>query len=540
MIAHASMAGLGLLTLKSSLLLAFGWGASRVLRRASAAARHLVWLTVIVGVLLLPVVGELAPIPVRVLPAETLSQLATPTAFAIVDKHTSQSERVASIPASVVRSPLERASWIQRIDIGRALFAAWAVVSFVLCFRLILGMLSVGRLTRRGQLLVEPAWMHALADAAGRLDVSTAPRLVMSDQVEMAFAFHATSPAIVVPASAREWSSDRRRAVLLHELAHIQRRDLLSHTLASFACALNWFNPFIWAAARRLRVESEMASDEVVLRAGVRPSVYAQHLLDMVTGFSRPTPAIALAMARPKELEGRLVAILDPRRRHPTLAGRRSGVVALVALPAVAIGTIAPAPRVSALIRPPALELAPRPRADSRGIVMTAAPQAAAVVKRPARAAASIVLSRSAVASLLRFGTGGIVNPTLMLLRNADSLKLTGAQADSIATLNRRYMIRLNQIWSPVSAFYVSRTDTTGPLSPPPGSDPTRATIQALADIVHDVNALLTPEQQSRVAPSIGVYLDARNLPALARSPDGVFMSLDQLYATRGRGRGGG
>jgi beta-lactamase regulating signal transducer with metallopeptidase domain len=540
MIAHASMAGIGLLMLKSSLVLAFGWGASRVLRRASAAARHLVWLTVIVAVLLLPLVGELAPVPVRVLPAETLSQLATPRAFAIVDKQASQAERVAPIPASVVRSPVERAPWAQRIDIGRALFAAWAIVAFVLCFRLILGMLSVGRLTRRGQLLIEPAWTHALADAAVRLDVSTVPRLVMSDQVEMAFAFDPMSPAIVVPTSAREWTSDRRRAVLLHELAHIQRRDLLSHTIAGFTCALNWFNPFIWAAARRLRVESELASDEIVLRAGVRPSVYAQHLLDMVTGFSRPTPGIALAMARPKEFEGRLVAILDSRCRHPTLAGRRGGVVALVALPALAIGTVAPAPRVSDLIRPPALELAPRPRADSRGIVMTPAPQAAPVVKRPVRATASVTLSRNAVASLLRFGTGGIVNPTLLLLRNADSLKLTGAQADSIATLNRRYMIRLNQIWSPVSAFYVSRTDTTGPLSPPPGNDPTRATIQALADIVRDVNALLTPEQQSRVAPNLGVYLDARNLPALARSPDGVFMSLDQLYATRGRGRGGG
>jgi hypothetical protein len=161
-------------------------------------------------------------------------------------------------------------------------------------------------------------------------------------------------------------------------------------------------------------------------------------------------------------------------------------------------------------------------------------------VKRPARAATSVALSRNAVASLLRFGTGGIINPTLMLLRNADSLKLTGVQADSIATLNRRYMMRLNQIWSPVSAFYVSRTDATGPLSPPPGDDPTRATIQALADIVRDVNALLTPEQRSSVAPNIGAYLDARSLPALAGMPDGVFLSLDQLNAVRGRGRGGG
>jgi beta-lactamase regulating signal transducer with metallopeptidase domain len=54
----------------------------------------------------------------------------------------------------------------------------------------------------------------------------------MSDQVEMAFAFDAFTPTIILPASAEEWSDDRRRAVLLHELAHIRRRDLIGHVIA--------------------------------------------------------------------------------------------------------------------------------------------------------------------------------------------------------------------------------------------------------------------------------------------------------------------
>jgi hypothetical protein len=360
-----------------------------------------------------------------------------------------------------------------------------------------------------------------------------------------------TSPAILVPASACEWSPDRRRAVLLHELAHIQRRDLLSHAVAGIVCAVNWFNPFIWIAARQLRVESEMASDEVVLRAGVRPSVYAQHLLDMVTSFGRRAPAVALAMARPKEFEGRLVAILAADRRHPLLAGRRGAVVALVALPALAIGAIAPLPRADQATRAgaaPSIDRAPLVRRDSSVAEMSAMPRALPNVKRLPRAevshapsrALSRALSRETVALLLRFGTGAVVNPMMLLLRDADSLKLTGPQADSIATVNRRYMIALNRIWAPVSAFYVSRNEPGIPLAAPPGADPTRATIEALSAVLRELDGILTPEQRNRVAPSVRPYLDPAQVAALVgAAPTGAFLPVAELYSVRGRGRGG-
>jgi hypothetical protein len=142
---------------------------------------------------------------------------------------------------------------------------------------------------------------------------------------------------------------------------------------------------------------------------------------------------------------------------------------------------------------------------------------------------------------LLRFGTNSVVNPMMLLLRNADSLNLSGRQADSIATLNRRYLIQLNRIWAPVSSFYVSRMDPAAPMLAPPGPDPTRATVEALAAIVPEVEAVLTPDQRGRLSPAIAAYLDARTLTALARSsPNGVILAIDQLNSIRGRGRGGG
>ena len=77
------------------------------------------------------------------------------------------------------------------------------------------------------------------------------------------------------------WPTDRRRDVLLHELAHVKRLDCLTQALAQVACALYWFNPRHGSRARRMRVERERACDDLVLGAGTRASDYAGHLLEM-------------------------------------------------------------------------------------------------------------------------------------------------------------------------------------------------------------------------------------------------------------------
>ena len=78
---------------------------------------------------------------------------------------------------------------------------------------------------------------------------------------------------------------------------------------------MNWFNPLVWFAAWRLHVERERACDDLVLCAGVRPSTYAGHLVEVVSRL-RPaawTTSCGLAMARKSSLESRLLAVLSER-----------------------------------------------------------------------------------------------------------------------------------------------------------------------------------------------------------------------------------
>ncbi|HYJ79653.1 MAG TPA: M56 family metallopeptidase, partial [Longimicrobiaceae bacterium] len=144
-------------------------------------------------------------------------------------------------------------------------------------------------------------------------------------------------PVVLLPDEAGEWPEERRRVVLLHELAHVARYDCLTQTLAAVACALYWFHPGAWYAARRLRVERELACDDRVLSAGTRAREYAGHLLEVARAF-RPVgmaAPVSVSMARPSQLEGRLLAVLDGLRSRSTLSrsaalGAAAGALVLV------------------------------------------------------------------------------------------------------------------------------------------------------------------------------------------------------------------
>ncbi|NNE71515.1 MAG: hypothetical protein HKN29_14285, partial [Rhodothermales bacterium] len=92
---------------------------------------------------------------------------------------------------------------------------------------------------------------------------------------------------------------------------------------------LYWFNPLVWVASRRLRIERERACDDQVLMAGGKASTYAEHLLDIARSLRATlvSPLGAVAMARPSQLEGRVLAILDPDRRRNTFSRSQTGIV---------------------------------------------------------------------------------------------------------------------------------------------------------------------------------------------------------------------
>ena len=343
-----------LVLLKATCVLLIALAVTVALARASAGSRHLVWLTAMAGLLALPLLARWGPIPLRVLPAGEPAPVVAPAVSGTpaspgVSREAGQVRRAnggpAADPVPVSRFSLLGASpWT-------VLLAVWASVAALLLGWLAVGAFQVRRIVRRAVLLDDRSWQGPLYEIADRMGLERAPVLLRSDDVMMPFAAGLLHPVVVLPEASDTWSAERRSAVLIHELAHVKRRDLVGHAMGRVACALYWFHPLVWTGARHLRAESERACDDLALEYGTRPSEYAEHLLDIVTCVrDHRTPAVALAMAHRKEFEGRMLAILNPELARKGLGRGRSLLLAGgVALLAVVVSAARPVARTPEL-----------------------------------------------------------------------------------------------------------------------------------------------------------------------------------------------
>ena len=409
-----------MLIAKVTIILLFAFVLTRSMRRAPAGSRHLVWLVTLGAILVAPALAAWSPLPLRLLPPPaTATQSAGPdaalsaplgaTTAPLLDRASPiapsldpGSNAPAPAPASSVNAITRWATkWGPTAGV-----ALWAVVALLILARLARSSVAVSRIVNRSIVLDGASWHTPLVEVADRVGLDEVPRLLVSPECTMPFACGLITPTIVLPHDCHSWSADRRRAVLLHELAHVRRGDLIGHLLGRLVCAVYWFHPLAWVAAKRLRSESERACDDLAVACGTRAADYAEHLLDIVTAIRpTPTPAVALAMARRQEFEGRLLAILDPSLGHAAPSRRQSAVlIGALALSATLVAAVAPASRSPRAVSPSPTVRTPPGQTVSAAATQTAPQlavrQAAAANARhtepPARRAAASTAAATA------------------------------------------------------------------------------------------------------------------------------------------------
>ncbi|HEV3415921.1 MAG TPA: M56 family metallopeptidase, partial [Pirellulales bacterium] len=358
------------------------WGGALVLtaclRRHSAQARHRVWANSMVVALIAPLLAPLLPVPRwwswsgavenrQIAFAAPRVQIEGGTADAHDDQlaKTSRNEylqsadgkRVAGIPPvaapisdlPVVSDRARTNPVVPNPVVWRpALVAVWIGGSALSFLAFAAGLLRVHRLRRRAIRVTGAVEAELCGEICRRLEIRRTAKLLVSTQASVPFLTGMFNPAIVLPVGCARWGIERLRVVLTHELIHLKRHDVIWEILAQLAKTPVWFHPLGWFAAKRLRIERELACDDAVLLLGTQPADYAEQLVEVAAELHkrawRPAPVVAMAGASP--IERRVRSILDPRIWRSPLGRRRtiglalgmSGLVLAVAALSPSIG----------------------------------------------------------------------------------------------------------------------------------------------------------------------------------------------------------
>ena len=341
--------------LKATAVLGVAGVATYALRRASAALRHLIWTFALVSALVMPILSTALPrweMPIVTVKSAgpIAGPVASETEIAAPSRSSHPASRASETPAAGITEAAvpDSASALSRFSWPRVLFAIWTIGLLLIAGRMLVGVIAVQWMARRSDRVLDAPWMKMAIGLASEVGVTPNITFLRSDRAAMPMACGVLRPAVMMPKEADEWPTERLRIVLLHELAHVKRRDCLTHLVAQLACALHWFNPLAWIAARNVRTERERACDDLVLAAGTHGPDYADQLLEIARVMrAGHYPAVlagaTLAMAHRSQLEGRLMAILDPRVPHAALTKLRAAAATTVCCAAVVpLATVQP------------------------------------------------------------------------------------------------------------------------------------------------------------------------------------------------------
>ena len=179
------------------------------------------------------------------------------------------------------------------------------------------------RLARSLPVAKDAPLYQELESLCQHLGIKPTPWLLHNELIRGPQATGYFSPAILLPFHFGNYPAEQRQMMLVHELAHIQRKDMLWRASLEGIAIVFWFHPLVWLVLRRLDEQTEKACDDAVLQANYPASKYAE---TMLAALKPPSPQGAITQpsqaGAPAALRGRMFGVLDKaKHRLPLTTG---------------------------------------------------------------------------------------------------------------------------------------------------------------------------------------------------------------------------
>lgn len=319
------------LALKSALVAGGTLCLLRLARHRSAAERSWISHLGLVALVLLPAASLLMP-DWNPLPATAAIEAAAPLQSPAM-MGTEMAATSAALTDSVVAPPAP-ATW-SLSTAGEVAVWVYAVPLALLLAAMLIAVVRLGAMHRRANVLVETAWLNALAQAQRRMGFKHGTALLVSDELRSPVSWGLMRPIILLNPQAVS-AVEEAEAIIAHELAHVARFDWAKLLIARLVCALFWFNPLVWRLARESHQLREEAADDAVLLSEVDGAEYASLLVNAARHDNRALLIAAHGVAPAKDsLKRRITRVLDADLARAPANGAWV-MLCLVALVAVA------------------------------------------------------------------------------------------------------------------------------------------------------------------------------------------------------------
>ena len=206
----------------------------------------------------------------------------------------------------------------------------WCLGSMFMLLRCAVQVADADHLRRSCKPAADAALLGLLDEALAALGHVRKIELLIADACSSPLVVGWLMPALIFPASlVTSLSQEQIRLILLHELAHVRRRDYLANLLQMIVESLFFFNPGVWWISRQARIEREACCDEIAVSAGGNRSGYARALLVVAEkALAAPSPAAVAfgADRRSGAFTRRVMRVLHPDRGCAVEPGLRAGL----------------------------------------------------------------------------------------------------------------------------------------------------------------------------------------------------------------------